>query len=177
MDVMQPVTLYVALAFMVIVAAFDLRERRIPNVLNLAGVVIGLGLQLAVDGVHGFFAGVSGFAVGFAILFLPFVAGMVGGGDVKFVAAVGAFLGWRLLLVGLGIGVVVGGVVGAVTLIRRRRFTQAMRGLAADLVCLSSGVRPTTLKSTEAVETVPYGVMLAMGLAASVAAALVKEVP
>jgi hypothetical protein len=52
-----------------------------------------------------------------------------------------------------------------------------MRGLAADLVCLSSGVRPTTLKSSEAVETVPYGVLLAMGLAASVAAALLKEVP
>jgi Flp pilus assembly protein protease CpaA len=102
---------------------------------------------------------------------------MVGGGDVKFVAAVGSFLGWQLLLVGLGIGVVAGGVVGAASLIRRRRFVKAMRGLAADFVCLASGVRPTTLKSTEAVETVPYGVMLAMGLAASVAMAFFEEVP
>jgi prepilin peptidase CpaA len=167
----------VALIFMAIVAAYDLRERRIPNRLNLAGLVVGLTLQMALGGVQGFFAGVSGFAVGFAILFLPFAAGMVGGGDVKFVAAVGAYLGWELLLVGLGIGVVVGGVVGATSLIRRRRFVKALRGLAADLMCLASGVRPTTLKSTDAVETVPYGVMLAMGLAVSVARAFFKEVP
>lgn len=174
---MQLVTLTLALFFMSIVAVNDLRERRIPNRLNLAGLVVGLTLQTVAGGVQGFFFGVSGFAVGFAILFLPFAAGMVGGGDVKFVAVAGTFLGWQLLLTGLGIGVVVGGLVGAASLIRRRRFKVAMRGLAADLVCLGSGVRPTTLKSSEAVETVPYGVLLAMGLAASVAAALLKEVP
>ena len=177
MEVMHPLTMIVALIFMVIVAAYDLRERRIPNQLNLAGLLVGLTLQLALGGVHGFLLGVSGFAVGFAILFLPFAAGMVGGGDVKFVAAAGAYLGWQLLLVGLGIGVVVGGLVGAASLIRRRRFAKAMRGLAADLMCLASGMRPTTLKSTEAVETVPYGVTLAMGLAASIAGSFFKEVP
>jgi len=177
MESIQPLTLTLALIFMSIVAANDLRERRIPNRLNLAGLVVGMTLQTVMGGVQGFFFGVSGFLVGFAILFLPFAAGMVGGGDVKFVAAAGTFLGWRLLLTGLGIGVVVGGLVGAASLIKRRRFRTAMRGLAADLVCLSSGVRPTTLKSSEAVETVPYGVLLAMGLAASVAAALLKEVP
>ena len=177
MNAMHSLTLYVALVFMSIVSAYDFRERRIPNTLNAAGLVVALALQVGLGGVQGFFAGVSGFAVGFAILLLPFAAGMVGGGDVKFVAAVGAFLGWRLLLVGLGLGVVVGGVVGAVSLMRQRRFAKAMRGLAADLVCLSSGVRPTTLKQTEAVETVPYGVLLAMGMATSVAVALSKEVP
>ena len=54
---------------------------------------------------------------------------------------------------------------------------EALRSLAADFVCLSSGVRPTKLKASTAVETLPYGVSLAIGLAAGVAAALVKEVP
>jgi len=174
---MQSITLYVALVFMLVVCAYDLRERRIPNQLNLAGLLVGLLLQTALGGVQGFLSGLSGFAVGFAILLMPFIAGMVGGGDVKFVAAAGAFLGWQLLLIGLGIGVVVGGFVGAISLVRRHRFVQAMRSLAADLVCLSSGVRPTTLQSSAAVETVPYGVSLAVGLAAGIAAALIKEVP
>ena len=177
MNDMQSITLYVALLFMLVVCACDIRERRIPNQLNLAGVLVGLLLQAAVGGVQGFLSGLSGFAVGFAILLLPFIAGMVGGGDVKFVAAAGAFLGWQLLLVGLGIGVVVGGVVGAISLARRHRFAEAMRSLAADLVCLSSGVRPTKLRASTAVETVPYGVSLAIGLAAVIAAALIKEVP
>lgn len=174
---MHPVTLVAGLLYMVVVAISDLRERRISNRLNLAGLVVGLALQLVLSGWPGFFSGLSGFAVGFAILFLPFAAGMVGGGDVKFVAAAGVFLGWRLLLMGLAVGVVVGGVVGTFSLIRKGRFRSAMRGLLADLVCISSGVRPTTLKQSAAVETIPYGVMLAMGLAATVAAALVKEVP
>jgi prepilin peptidase CpaA len=174
---MHPVTLAAALAFMVVVSLCDLRARRIPNRLNLVGLVVGLALQIALGGWQGFFAGLSGFGVGVAILFVPFAAGMVGGGDVKFVAAAGAFLGWQTLLVGLGIGVVAGGVVGAYSLIRSGRFLSAMRGLAADMICIASGVRPTTLKSTEAVQTVPYGVLLAMGLAAGIAVTLIKEVP
>jgi prepilin peptidase CpaA len=176
MNVMQSITLYVALFFMLIVCTYDLRERRIPNQLNLAGLIVGLLLQTTLGGVQGFLSGLSGFAVGFAILLLPFIAGMVGGGDVKFVAAAGSFLGWQLVLVGLGIGVVVGGVVGAISLIRRHRFGAALRSLAADLVCLSSGVRPAKLQASTAVETVPYGVSLAIGLSAGIAAALIKEV-
>ena len=174
---MHPLTLYAALPFMAIVCTYDFRERRIPNRLNLAAIALGLALQVSVGGVQGFFAGLSGFALGFAILLLPFLAGMVGGGDVKFVAAAGTFLGWQLLLFGLGIGVVVGGVVGAISLIRRHRFAEALRSLAADVVCLSSGVRPTKLQASTAVETLPYGVSLAIGFAAGIAAALVKEVP
>jgi prepilin peptidase CpaA len=172
----HPLTLCAALSFMAAASIYDLRERRIPNRLNLAGLVIGLGLQGATGGVQGFLSGLSGFAIGFAILVLPFVAGMVGAGDVKFVAAAGAFLGWRLLLPGLGAGVVVGGVVGAVSLIKRRRFRQAVHSLAADFACLSAGVRPTKLQSAASVETLPYGVSLAIGLAAGVAGALIKEV-
>lgn len=176
MNVMQSITLYVALLFMVVVSIYDVRERRIPNRLNLAGLAVGLLLQAGFGGVQGILSGLSGFAVGFAILLLPFIAGMVGGGDVKFVAAAGAFLGWQLLLVGLGIGVVVGGVVGAISLVKRHRFGAAMRSLAADLVCLSSGVRPTKLQASTATETLPYGVSLAIGLAVGVAVALIKEV-
>lgn len=177
MNGVPPLVLYAALLFMGVVCVYDFRERRIPNYLNLAGLLTGLLLQVAVGGVQGFLSGLSGFAVGFAILLLPFVVGMVGGGDVKFVAAAGTFLGWQLVLLGLGIGVVVGGVVGAISLIRRRRFAQAIRSLTADLVCISSGVRPTKLQASAAVETLPYGVSLAVGLAAGIAAALIKEVP
>ncbi len=174
---MESLTLAAALAFMVTVAVCDFRARRIPNVLNLAGLVVGLGLQGATGGWESFFAGVSGFALGFAILSVPYLAGMVGAGDVKFVAAAGAFLGARLLLVGLAVGIVVGGVVGAVSLIRHGRFVPALRGLLADLLCLASGVRPAKLKHVDSVETIPYGVMLAMGLAVSVAHAFLKEGP
>jgi len=174
---MEPIIIIPALVFMTAAAVSDLRYRRISNRLNASALLVALVLQLGVHGLHGALSGVQGFLVGLAVLFVPFAAGMIGGGDVKFVAAMGMFFGWRLMLAGLVAGVLLGGIVGAVSLARHGRFRRAMRGLMADLVCLSSGVKPTTLKSTETVETVPYGVLLAMGMAGCLAVALFEEVP
>jgi hypothetical protein len=55
MESMQPLTLTLALIFMSIVAANDLRERRIPNRLNLAGLVVGMTLQTVNGGCARFF--------------------------------------------------------------------------------------------------------------------------
>jgi prepilin peptidase CpaA len=86
---------FVALAVGLIACVTDVRERRIPNVLTFGAA--GAALVL-----HGWFAGWSG--VGMALggwaagcaLFLPFfLLGGMGAGDVKLVAALGAWLGPR----------------------------------------------------------------------------------
>ena len=163
----HPLIAVAALVFMAVVAVSDIRERRISNRLNLSGLILGLSMQLLLVGTEGLTSGLAGFGVGLAILFVPFAAGMIGGGDVKFVAATGAFLGVRLVLIGLAAGMIIGGLSGAVALLRKRKMTSALRGLRADLVCIAHGVRPTALKSTDVVETIPYGVMLAAGLGGS----------
>ena len=173
----HPVIVLAATGFMLTAAISDVRHRRISNRLNLAAAATGLLLQLLVAGPAGVLAGVQGLAVGLLIMFVPFACGMLGGGDVKFVAAIGTFFGWQMTLVGLAIGVLLGGVVGAASLLLHGRFVSAMRGVAADLVCLSNGVRPTQLKESETVETVPYGVLLAIGMACSVVVAVMEEVP
>ncbi len=164
-----------AFAFLAIAAISDLRARRITNRLNVTAAVVALSLRWIDGGLSGLNAGAVGLGVGFAVGLLPFLAGMVGGGDVKFAAAAGAFLGWRLVLVGLAAGVILGGITGAVSLVRSGRFASAFRGLWADLLCLAHGVRPKTLGAAEAVETVPYGVLLAVGMAATLAVAIVEE--
>ncbi len=169
----------VAAAFGVIVAGAvsDYRQRKITNRFYLAAAGAGLLLQTAFNGLPGLAAGASGLVVGLLLMFLPFAAGMIGGGDVKFSAAVGTYLGWKVLVVGLFAGVILGGVTAAGSLLKSGRFVTAMKSLFADLVCLSSGVRPTTLKTTQAVETVPYGVLLAMGMAGALTATLLRWVP
>ena len=72
---------------------WDLRARRVPDLLTfpcaLAGLVIG-GWE---RGAPGLLPPVLGFLVG-GLLFLPFVIqGYVGAGDMKLLAAAGAFLG------------------------------------------------------------------------------------
>jgi prepilin peptidase CpaA len=175
--VTHPIVVGSALAFLVSAAVSDIRSRRISNRLNGTAAAIGITLHTALGGSDGLLFALTGLGVGLGVLFVPFVAGMIGGGDVKFSAAAGTFLGWKLLLVGLAAGILLGGVTAAVTLARRRRFMSAFRGLYSDILCWAGGVPTDTLKSTAATETLPYGVLLATGIGGALIAALFRWVP
>jgi prepilin peptidase CpaA len=72
----------------------DLRARRIPNWLVLAAAALALPVQCSLHGVGaGFNQWLTGMLTGGA-LFLPlYVARAMGAGDVKMMAAIGAFVG------------------------------------------------------------------------------------
>ncbi|GGX82979.1 pilus assembly-related outer membrane protein [Litchfieldella qijiaojingensis] len=92
-------------------ATWDLRQRRIPNVLVMAGAATGILLQWMLAGSGGFLATISGLAVGLGILLPGYLLGMTGAGDVKLMAAVGTFLGpYHVLLAALA-SIFVGGVI------------------------------------------------------------------
>lgn len=82
--------------------AADVGAQRIPNVLTLGGAAFALLLQFITSGWAGLASGIQGLTVGL-VLFLPlYVFASMGAGDVKLMAAVGAFLGpWQALLAGV----------------------------------------------------------------------------
>ncbi len=71
----------------------DVRERRIPNSICVALLIAGVIFRLATGGLVGLSECGAGFAVGFGIMFLLYAFGSGGAGDVKFLAAVGSWLG------------------------------------------------------------------------------------
>ncbi len=71
----------------------DVRTRRIPNYLTLGTALAGLGYQFGAHGWHGLGQGVLGLALGFALLICFYLKGGMGAGDVKALAALGAWLG------------------------------------------------------------------------------------
>jgi len=101
-----------ALLIGVAACATDIRTRRIPNVLTLGAALAGMGFHVLTSGADGALAAGSGWLVGL-LLFLPFFAlGGMGGGDMKLLAALGAWLGpretvWLAVYAG-----VAGGVLG-----------------------------------------------------------------
>ncbi|HTL04714.1 MAG TPA: prepilin peptidase [Gemmatimonadales bacterium] len=96
------------------IALTDAREYLIPNEFTWGGLVIALVLSAA-GGLHALLLALLGGAVGFAVLWLVGVGGKwlfkeeaMGGGDIKMMAMVGAFLGWQGVLLTIFLGALAG---------------------------------------------------------------------
>lgn len=87
-----------AVVVVVVAAWFDLKHRCIPNRLTLPAIAVGLVLAVILEGMAGLKWSGIGFAFGFGVFLLPWLMGGMGGGDVKLMAALGALLGWPMVL-------------------------------------------------------------------------------
>jgi leader peptidase (prepilin peptidase) / N-methyltransferase len=99
------------------IAMTDARAYIIPNEFTWGGLVIGL-LFSAIAGFASFGLSVLGAAVGFGLLWLVAMAGTwvfredaMGGGDIKMMAMVGAFVGWHGVLLTIFLGAFTGSLV------------------------------------------------------------------
>jgi leader peptidase (prepilin peptidase)/N-methyltransferase len=130
---------------LLVVSMIDIDYQIIPNVISFPGIAIGFGAALAV-GQPDWHDSLLGLVLGGA--FLWFVSesyyritgreGM-GFGDVKLLAMIGAFLGWRAIPVTLLLASLTGAVIGAAVMFARGsdRRTPIPFGpfLAAGAVC------------------------------------------
>jgi len=81
------------LVLLTLAARIDMRERRIPNWLNLLIILGGLAQSFFATRLVGPEMSVLGLFAGAAIPFLLFAIGALGAGDVKLMAGVGAWVG------------------------------------------------------------------------------------
>jgi len=167
----------VLLGILTLVAAgYDIRYRRIPNWLVLAGIVTGFAWNLYSSGWSGLGHAAAGLGLGFALYFPLYLLRARGAGDVKLLAAVGAIVGpgncfWVFILTAL-----LGGVIAMVVLLLRGRVRHTFFNLSfimSDLAKLrapyksSDELDVTTAKGMR----LPHGAMIAVGAAAFIAMA------
>ena len=91
----------------------DLRRRAVANWINLAAMVGGLTYHTWRHGFRGLAWSAGGAAVGFAIFLVFYLAGGMGGGDIKLMAAFGALLGPAGILLGALLAAPIGGAMAA----------------------------------------------------------------
>lgn len=152
------------IALLVGAAATDLRTRRIPNALTVSGLVIALALRSTL-GVGSLVDGLQGAGIAFLVVLPFFALGALGGGDLKLLVAVGAFMHPFQFVLALLATAVVGGVLAVGESVRRG----AMGPLLSNTLGLTSHVATggrlghrSTIRTPGAV-TVPYGVAIAVG--------------
>jgi len=89
----------------------DLAMRRIPNPWNAAVALAGMAAHAAAGGWKGLAASVAGCAILFAVTFALQLAGAIGGGDVKWFAALGSWTGAPFALQTLLYSILVAGLM------------------------------------------------------------------
>jgi prepilin peptidase CpaA len=99
---------------LLLAAAYDLRSRRVPNVLVGVAAVAGLIAQSRAGGVSSIASGGAAAAVAIALLFPFWKRGGLGGGDVKLAGAVALWVGLRSLPT-FALGTALAGGVTALT--------------------------------------------------------------
>jgi len=114
--------LYLSTVFLIIFF-IDLDFKIIPDSLSVPGIIIGLGISFLPGYPLRWLDSLIGLLVG-GVLFLAvaelgeriFKKESMGGGDIKLAAMIGAFVGWKGILLVLGIASFLGAVIGGTAL-------------------------------------------------------------
>jgi prepilin peptidase CpaA len=150
-----------------VAAISDLASRRIPNFLIVTGLIAALGAQTLLPDGSGWMTWLLGALTGF-VLFLPLYAlrGM-GAGDVKLMAAVGAFVGASVTVKIALATFVIGGVWALAVILFKGKWRDAwlnMRTLLQPVLMRAAKIPAETVGMPMAsVGRLPYGVAIALG--------------
>jgi len=148
----------------VFIMYYDLRYRRIPNIL-VAGLLIGgLTINISFGGVSGGLASIEGLGLAFLPMFLIHLFGAMGAGDVKLFGAVGAVVGVSLVPLTFVIVVMLGAARAIYTMLRSGTVFSTLHGVLRIFVGIMPGWEmPRFAIPSDRKHTIPYGVAIMLG--------------
>jgi prepilin peptidase CpaA len=154
----------------IFVIYYDVRYRRIPNVLVLSALLAGVSINTAFGGWQGTLSSVEGFALAFFPMLLMHIFGAMGAGDVKLFGAVGAVLGVGLVPLAFVLVVMLGALLAVYTMLRAGTVFTTLHGVFRIFVGLLPGWEmPRFAISPDRKHTIPYGVAIMLGSLLAVA--------
>ena len=127
----------IGVVILVLLAMYsDLRWRKIPNCLTLPAIALGFFLNFVGNSWNGLIFAFLGLLVGMCLLMLPYLLGGMGGGDVKFLGALGAILGSYSVLNAFLYATLVGGAIAMVVAIANKRLIDTLKRLWLFFKCI-----------------------------------------
>lgn len=159
MNLVNPVATWPTIALVIGAAVTDLRSRRIPNVLVLPFLLLGIGSSAIAHGWSGIGQSLLGVLLAAAALGVFCLLGGMGMGDLKLCAAVGAWIGPSQLLVALVMTSLIGGVMAVGWALIGGFLAGALRG-TANLVL---GKRKGLTLASPGARKMPYAPAIALG--------------
>jgi prepilin peptidase CpaA len=153
----------IALAILLIVAAVcDIRAHRIPNVLSVFGLALGLLRHGCRSGGPGLLWSSEGIVVA-CLALLPYALGALGAGDVKLLGAVGALMGPVFLLWTLLGTIFFGAFLAIIWAMTRGVLRETLINAAFGLHLLGARAGVAALASTSKAGRMPLAPAIALG--------------
>ncbi len=123
--------LVAAVVCAVLSAIIDVRSRKIPNLITGPSLLAALLLHLLLDGWRGMLSALAAGLLCGLVFLIFYLAGGMGAGDVKLIAAVGALAGLTNCASVLILTSIAGGVMGLFVALMRGRLWQVLRNVRA----------------------------------------------
>lgn len=170
----------VALAGLLVIAVTcDLNTRRIPNTLVIVGIIGGLLMRCLIPLSVGIEwdpilsrvvpQSLFGILTGFCCLFPLYLVRAMGAGDVKLMAAVGAFLGPWVTLGAVLLTLLTGGVLSLIAAIGSGRLRQVFGNIKLiAFLSLTPGGHGVSVAEIATTGRLPYALAIAIGTAIEV---------
>ena len=166
----------VVLSAATIATVTDLRTFRIHNALTLPLLAAGLIYQGVTGGWTALLNGVMGMAFGFTVPFMFYLMGGMGGGDVKLMASIGAWLGLTLTVWVFAVSATASGIYAIILIVLYQpagetilnlkviwhRFLAAFRHLSSE-----DDVETGLNRPDRRYRLVPFAPMVTVGLLAT----------
>lgn len=152
------VVLFIVLGISVVT---DLRDRKIFNIITIPAILFGLIYNTYQAGLEGLYFSSIGLLIGFFLLFIPFVLGGMGAGDVKLLAAIGAMIGGELVFQSFLYTALIGGIFAMVILLKKNRLLFFIKNIWFSVFYKLPFL---TEPANKGKYTIPYGVPIALGV-------------
>ncbi|PHS11681.1 MAG: hypothetical protein COA78_09205 [Blastopirellula sp.] len=171
---MDLIPIIVVCAAICVATVTDLRFLKVYNWLTLPLLALGLGYHTITSGWPGFTGALLNAVVIFAILFIPYMLGAMGAGDLKLVAALAAWLGTSTVFTIVSISLFATGFYSLAMLAQQQRLADAWFNFQMSIFRIrmlaqhmgnDEGERVHEMAKTSEgrARLVPFSVMIAFG--------------
>jgi prepilin peptidase CpaA len=164
-------TIFIISVALLIAMGTDLHARRIPNWLVFPLLCGGIFIQYWQRGWTGCAAGLEGIFLIVLLYSIPFIAGGMGAGDIKLLAAIAAWIGPHQALIAFVVAGLAGGILALAWVILNGSFPQTVRNVLR-LLCFWRRRKPqyvSDLTDSTRLQShmMPYSPAIAIGTVVS----------
>lgn len=168
---MHLLTISILLLLMLVASWQDYRDYSIRNTLVSAGALMGVSLNTFLSAGVGIVDSLAGCAIGLLLLLPFYMLRMMGAGDVKLMAAVGAFVGSSDILGVFLSTLIAGGVLALIVALHKGMLRRLLNNLTRIFMHILRIDKPRFLQDSSSVSEatagsigkLPYAIAIAMG--------------